>query len=196
MTAKRYCYLDPPFPKNMYVTLAFFREEGLGLLYPLLETFASLKALTKGLRKLKRGIKKKRDADIYGALVVYLEYDHSFPMKREYWDTPTTATLNPDTRTNAYMEMLKGAHPFYWVLITPQGYIAKTKSWVFTNWLPILISSTDKQIRALLKASNQAIEIKSKSIGMYKVMHVQGFDIEEGELIEPKQEDKPTEANC
>jgi hypothetical protein len=55
-----------------------------------------------------------------------------------------------------------------------------------TSWLPIRITSTDKQIEALIKSSDQSVDEKANTVGMYSIIKVQGFDIEEGKLVKPR----------
>lgn len=194
---KKYCYLEPVFPKNIFIAFVFLKLAANTVLYPLFETFSNLKKLGTTLKKLKREIEKKNpDADAYGGLVVTLEYDHNFPLKKEYWDPSDNPNSNKDIRMMAFLEMLKGPYPFFWVLITPQSCDDKTKTWKLTSWLPVRITSSDEQIEALIKSSDQSVEEKAKSIGMYSVVKVQGFDIEEGKLVNPKSENINQAADC
>lgn len=194
---KKYCYLDPEFPKRIYISLTFLKIDDKTLLYPLFETFLDLKKLITAQKKLKRSIEKKNeDTNAYGGLVVELEYNHNFPLKKEYWEPSENPNSNKDIRMMAFIEMLKGPYQFFWVLITPQSYDNKTKTWKMTSWLPIRITTTDKQIKALIKSSDQSVDEKAKNIGMYSVVKVQGFDIEEGKLIEPKNDNETPVSNC
>lgn len=196
-TTKKYCYLNPDFPKNILIAFVFLKFDNKTLLHPLFETFSEMKKLSVALKKLKKGIEKKdKDINAYGGLVVELEYHHSFPLKKEYWETSENANSNNNIRMMAFLEMLKGPHSFFWVIITPQSYDNKTKSWNLTSWVPIRITSTDAQIEALIKSSDQSVDEKAKSIGIYTVIKVQGFDIEEGKLVEPSSEKISFEANC
>jgi len=193
----KYCCLEPPFPKNIFIAFVFLKVDDKTLLYPLFETFSDLKKLGKTLKKLKNGIEKKNpDTNAYGGLVVTLEHDHNFPLKKEYWEPSENPNSNKDIRMMAFIEMLKGPQSFYRVLITPQSYDEKTKGWKMTSWLPIRITSTDEQIEALIKSSDQSVEYKAKSIAMYSVIKVQGYDIENGKLVEPKDTNPIGEANC
>ena len=198
MTVKqKYCYLEPNFPKNIFIAFVFLKVDDKTLLYPLFETFSDLKKLGKTLKKLKNGIEKKNpDTNAYGGLVVTLAYDHSFPLKKEYWEPSENPNSNKDIRMMAFLEMLKGPYPFFWVLITPQSFDDKTKAWKFTSWLPIRITSSDEHVEALIKSSDQSVEEKAKSIAMYSVIKVQGFDIQNGKLVEPKDTSPIGEANC
>lgn len=194
---KRYCYLEPVFPKNIFIAFVFLKLGDNTVLYPLFETFSNLKKLGTTLKTLKREIEKKNpDTDAYGGLVVTLEYDHNFPLKKEYWEPSKNPNYNKDIRMMAFLEMLKGPYPFFWVLITPQSFDDKTKTWKLTSWLPVRITSTDEQIETLIKSSDQSVEEKAKSIGIYSVVKVQGFDIEKGKLVEPKDINPIGEANC
>lgn len=194
---KKFCYLEPDFPKNIFIALVFLKLDDNTVLYPLFETFSDIKKLSATLKKLKRHIEKRNpDTDAYGGLVVTLEYDHSFPLKKEYWDPSENLNSNKDIRMMAFLEMLKGPHSFFWVIITPQSYDGKTKTWRLTNWLPIRITTTDKQIEALIMSSDQSVEEKARDIGLYSILKVQGFDIEEGKLVEPKAENISREADC
>ena len=196
-SAKRFCYLEPDFPKNIYIALVFLKLDDSTVLYPLFETFSDIKKLSTTLKKLKRHIEKRNpDTDAYGGFVVTLEYDHSFPLKKEYWEPSENPNSNKDIRMMAFIEMLKGPYSFFWVLITPQSYDEKTKSWKMTSWLPIRITSTYEQIEALIKSSDQSVEEKAKSIAMYSVIKVQGYGIENGKLVEPKDTNPIGEANC
>lgn len=198
MTGKiRYCYLEPDFPKRIYIACVFLKIDKGTLLYPMFETFVDMKKLRTALRKLKKGIEKKdEDTNAYGGLVVTIEYDHNFHLKKEYWEPSENPNLNKDIRMTAFLEMLKGPTSFYWTLITPQSYDVKTKSWRLTSWLPIRITSTDEQIEALIKSSDQSVSEKAKYIGIYSVAKVQGFDIDEGKLVDPKDTSPVGEANC
>jgi len=194
---KRFCYLEPDYPQNIYIAFVFLKVDENTVLYPLFETFSELKTLGKTLKKLKNGIEKKNpDTNAYGGLVVTLAYDHNFPLKKEYWEPSENPNSNKDIRMMAFIEMLKGPQSFYRVLITPQSYDEKMKSWKMTSWLPIRITSTDEQIEALIKSSDQSVEYKAKSIAMYSVIKVQGYDIENGKLVEPKDACHIGEANC
>lgn len=194
---KKYCYLEPNFPKNIFIAFVFLRFEEKTLLYPLFETFSDLKKLGSTLKILKKGIEKKNEGtEAYGGLVVTLEHDHDFPLKKEYWNPSENINANKDIRMMAFIDMLKGPYSFFRVIITPQSYEAKTKSWKLTNWLPIRVTSTDEQIEALIKSSDQSVEEKAKSVAMYSVVKVQGFDIENGKLVEPKDTNPIGEANC
>lgn len=198
MTGKiRYCYLEPDFPKRIYIACVFLKIDKGTLLYPLFETFVDMKKLRTALRKLKKGIEKKdKDTNAYGGLVVTIEYNHNFPLKKEYWEPSDNPNSNKDIRMMAFLEMLKGPTSFYWTLITPQSYDVKTKTWRLTSWIPIRITSTDEQIEALIKSSDQSVSEKAKYIGIYSVVKVQGFDIDEGKLVEPKDTRPVGEANC
>ena len=96
----------------------------------------------------------------------------------------------------AFLELFKGPYQFFWVAITPQSYDNKTKKWKLTNWLPIRITSTNDQIEALIKSSDQSVDEKAKSIGMYSVVNVQGLNLETGELYEPKNTSPIKDADC
>lgn len=194
---KKFCYLEPNFPKNIFIAFVFLKLDANTVLYPLFETFSDLKKLGATLKKLKKEIEKKnKDTNAYGGLVVTLEYDHNFPLKKEYWEPSENLNSNKDIRMMAFLEMLKGPQSFFWVLITPQSYDDKTKIWKLTSWLPIRITSTDKNIESLIKSSDQSVEEKAMSIGMYSVIKVQGYDIEEGKLVKPKESFETMEANC
>jgi len=194
---KKYCYLKPNFPKHIFIAFVFLKVDDKTLLYPLFETFSELKKLGATLKKLKKEIEKKNnDTNAYGGLVVELEYSHDFPLKKEYWEPSENPNSNKDIRMTAFIELLKGPYQFFWVLITPQSYDNKTKIWKMTSWLPVRITSTDEQIESLIKSSDQSVENKAKSIGMYTVVKVQGFDINEETLVEPKNDSGLQEANC
>ena len=193
----KYCYIEPDFPKKIYIALAFIKTKESALLYPLFEIFYDLKKLSAKMKKLKKKVEKKNeDTDVYGGMVLTLKYHHNFPLKKEYWQVPHSPNLNKDIRTMAFLEMFKDAYQFYWVLITPVFFDIKTKTWKFTSWLPVLITSTDKQIGALIKSSDQSVDYKAKSIGLYSVVKMQGLTIESGKLNEPNERVGVFEANC
>lgn len=194
---KKYCYLKPNFPKHILIAFVFLKFDDKTLLYPLFETFSELKKLGATLKKLKKGIEKKnKDTNTYGGLIVELEYSHNFPLKKEYWEPSENPNSNKDIRMMAFLEMLKGPYSFFWMLITPQSFDYKTKTWKMTSWLPIRITSTDKQIEALIKSSDQSVDEKANNVGMYSIIKVQGFDIEEGKLVKPKSDFETPVANC
>lgn len=196
-STKKFCYLEPDFPKNIFIALVFLKLDENTVLYPLFETFSDLKKLSATLKKLKRHIEKRNPGtDAYGGLVVTLEYDHGFPLKKEYWDPSENLNSNKDIRMMAFLEMLKGPHSFFWTIITPQSYDTKTKTWKLMNWLPIRVTTTDKQIEALIKSSDQSVDEKANNVGMYSIIKVQGFDIEEGKLVKPKSDFETPVANC
>ena len=45
-------------------------------------------------------------------------------------------------------------------------------------------------------SSDQSVEEKARNVGIYSILKVQGFDIEEGKLVEPKAENISWEADC
>lgn len=194
---KRYCYKEPNFPKNIFIALIFLKNSDNSLIYPLFETFSDLKKIKTTTKKLKHGLEKKdKDTLAYGGLVATLEYHHNFPLKKEFWEISDNPNLNRDIRMMAFLELFKGPYQFFWVAITPQSYDNKTKKWRLTNWLPIRITSTDAQIDALIKSSDQSVDDRAKSIGMYSVVKVQGLNLETGELYEPNDTSPIKEANC
>lgn len=194
---KKFCYIDVNFPKDILIAFAFFRVDGKSLIYPLYETFFDLKKISKSLKVIKKKIEgNNKGVDVFAGLVVKLEYDHSFPLKKEYWDVSQNPNLNINTRVPAFLKMLNGPQPFFWVVLTPALYGKKTKTWELSNWLPIRITSTDEQIEGLIKSSDQFVDSRSKSIGMYSVVKIQGFDFEKGELAKPSDEIDLPEANC
>lgn len=136
--------------------------------------------------KLSRSIK-----DIFIMAVVTLVL-----LGLEYWEPSENPNTNKDIRMMAFLEMLKGHYQFFWVLITPQFFDDKTKNWKLTSWIPIRITSTDQQIEALIKSSDQSVEEKAKSIGIYTVIKVRGYVIEEGKLIKTKEGFVTMEVNC
>jgi len=197
MNNKKFCYLKPDFPKNIFIALIFLKSADKSLIYPLFETFSDLKKLKTTIKKLKHGLEKKNlDTVAYAGIVVTLEYHHSFPLKKEYWEISDIPNLNQDIRMTAFLEMFKGPYQFFWVAITPQSYDNKTKKWSLTNWLPIRITSTDEQIESLIKSSDQSVDESAKSIGMYSVVNVQGLDINSGKLNQPEDTSSIKEANC
>lgn len=194
---KKFCFREPDFPKNIFIALIFLKSADKSLVYPLFETFSDLKKLITAIRKLKKGLEKKNlDTIAYGGIVVTLEYHHSFPLKKEFWEMSDTPNLNQDIRMTAFLEMFRGPYQFSWVAITPQSYDKKTKNWRLTSWLPIRITSTDEQIEALIKSSDQSVDESAKSIGMYSVINVQGLDIETGKLNQPEDNNPIKAADC
>lgn len=196
MKNKKFCYLDPEFPKNIFIALIFLKSADRSLIYPLFETFSNLNKLKSTIKKLKHGLEKNNEDTVaYGGIVVTLEYHHNFPLKKEYWEISDNPNLNRDIRMEAFIELFKGPYQFFWVAITPQSYYSKTKKWSLSNWLPIRITSTDDQIEALIKSSDQSVDDCAKSIGLYSVLNVQGLDIESGKLNQPQGTSNP-EASC
>lgn len=181
----------------MFIVMVFIESGGNSLGYPMFETFSNFKKIRWSTKKIKQQLEKAHeDTVVYGGLVATLEFNHSFPLRPDFWDPSDASNLNRDIRMMAFLDMFKGPRQFYWVAITPQSYDDKTKKWQFTNWLPLKISSTDQQIEALIKSSDQYVLPKANSIGLYTVVSIQGLDIETGELFEPKSTDPATQANC
>ncbi|MBP9817597.1 hypothetical protein KBC75_02445 [Candidatus Shapirobacteria bacterium] len=197
MKTKKFCSLTPTFPQNMFIVLLFIKSGKNTLAYPLFETFSDYQKINKTTKKLKRQLEKRNeDTTVYAGLVATLEYHHSFPLKKEYWDVSETKNLNKDIRMMAFLKLFNDPHQFFWVAITPQSFNNKTQKWRLTNWLPIKITSTDEQIEALIKTSDQSVDEQAKSIGLYSVVNIQGLNIDTGQLFQPKTSVITKEPDC
>lgn len=194
---KKFCYLNPPFRRNLYIALVFTKtKDDFNLLYPMTETYNNIKELAKDVKIFRKELKTNSKATLYGTVVVSLKLHKKFLNKEEYWTSTKEPDINKNLRINSYLEMMKGIHAFYQVLIVPRQYNDKTKVWTFTNWMPISIASTDEQIDSLIKLSDQPVDIRAKYTGIYLIKEVKGFDIDTAKFIEPKQENINFESNC
>lgn len=196
---QKYCYRDPDWPESGYLGVTFISaKDGFKAIHPMMELQLTLKALQNRIRKFEKEL-ANRDKDpisVYGVVVIKIHFNKTFPLKKEYWIDTKDSPIKPDFRVKEYMKMLEDVYQFYNIMILPDKYKVKTKKWHYLNWIPVLITTDDKKFEELSRISDQPVDPSSKSIGIYSIEFIRGFDLDTGKFVKSQKEIDSEEANC
>ena len=190
------CYREPDFPKEAYVsTVILLSKSGDKFLYPMTSLFTTLNILRLETNDFKKKL-AKRKIKVHGVITIKIKFNKTYPLRKEHWTCPKDSLLDNNFRINQFMEMAGNVPQLYQIIVLPSDYLTKTKEWKFVNWIPILVSLDNKKIDDLIRASDQGVDESAKSMGLYSVEKVRGFDLDTGKFIKPSKEVKIHGADC
>jgi len=196
----KYCYREVGFIKEGYIASVFVKaingdEEFVN---PMLAVYKNLKELGKDLKNLKKDLKnqKKDPIDIYGALVIKINFHRTSPLRKEFWQTESDIKLDNMYRIKQYFKMLKNFGKLYQIMVMPHHYDIEKKEWTLTNWLPVLSTITDEELgKIAIMSTTTQVDVSAKSMALYSIEWIKGYDIVLGELIEKNKEGLNQELN-
>lgn len=196
----KYCYREVEFVKEGYIAVVFVKaingnEEFTN---PMQMVYTNLKELGKDVKKLKKDLKnqKKDPIDIYGALVIKIKFHRTSPLRKEFWQTESDIKLDNMYRIKQYFKMLKNFGKLYQIMIMPHHFDIEKKVWTLTNWLPVLSTITDEELgKIAIMSTTTQVDVSAKSMALYSIEWIKGYDIVLGELIEKNKEDLNQELN-
>lgn len=196
----KYCYREVGFIKEGYIASVFVKaingdEEFVN---PMLAVYKNLKELGKDLKNLKKDLKnqKKDPIDIYGALVIKIKFHRTSPLRKEFWQTESDIKLDNMYRIKQYFKMLKNFGKLYQIMVMPHHYDIEKKAWTLTNWLPVLSTITDEELgKIAIMSTTTQVDVSAKSMALYSIEWIKGYDIVLGELIEKNKEGLNQELN-
>lgn len=196
---KRYCYREPDWPDTAYVGIMFVGGvEGLRFIQVLIEIYPTVKSLQNKIKKIKKDLLKLKEGPIYvsGVVIIKINFKKRFPLKTEYWNSSEIVPTNDMFRSKEYMKMMNNVYQFYNIMVLPAHYDVKKKEWNYINWIPILVTADDKKLEELSMISDQPVDSTAKSIGIYSIEFVRGFDLDTCEFVKSQKEVDLEEANC
>ncbi len=195
----KYCYREPDYPESAYLGVTFIStNDGFKFIHPMMEMQLTLKALKTRINKFEKELTDKKNGplSVYGVVVIKINFNKTFPLKKEYWIDTKDSPIKPDFRVKEYMKMLDDVYQFYNIMILPDHYDVKKKKWHYINWIPVLVTTDDKKFEELALISDEPVDPSSKSIGIYSIEFVRGFDLDTLEFVKSQKEIDLEEANC
>lgn len=196
---KKYCYREPNFPKSAYLGIMFVGDvDRSKFIQTLTKIYSTIKLIQSTIKKLKKDLLKLKNGPVYvnGVVIVKINFCKKFPLKKEYWNSKEIIPSDEMFRSQEYMKMMDDVCQFYNIMVLPANYDVKKKKWDYINWIPILVSTDDNKLDELSRISNQPVDPSSKSIGIYSVEFVKGFDLDTGKFVKSQKEIDLEEANC
>lgn len=197
----KFCFREVDFYKEGYVAVAFWRAENgtEKLFHPMTTVYKDLKELGMELKMLKKDFKNQKNdpIDVYGALVIKIKFNRTSPLKKEFWETDSVMKLDNMYRIKQYLKMLENYGKLYQIMVMPYYYEVKNKEWTLTNWLPVLSTITDEELgKIAIMSSDTQVDSSAKSMALYAIEWIKGFDIINEELIEKPDKIESEEVNC
>ena len=196
-----FCFREVEFYKEGYISVAFWRAKNGSeqLFHPMTTVYRDLKELGMELKMLKKDFKKQKNdpVDIYGALAIKIKFNRTSPLKKEFWETESDMKLDNMYRIKQYLIMLENFGKLYQIMVMPYHFNVKKKEWILTNWLPVLLTITDEELgKIAIMSSGTQVDISAKSMALYTIEWIKGFDIINEELIEKPDKIDSEEVNC
>ncbi len=89
--AKKYCYLEPEFPKNAFVMLLFIMKEDQVIgAYPLISIFQDIDEAMIEIQAHVRAVSEQEQYYVEEeAVFIPVEFDTFIPLKHAYWKKPS-----------------------------------------------------------------------------------------------------------
>lgn len=195
----KYCYREVDFYRDGFIALVFAKviNGDAEFIYSMTPVYKNIKELAKDLKKFKKEMKDQKDpVDIYGSIVIKIKFCRTSPLKKEFWTTESEINLNHVYQSKQYMEVLKNEGKLYKIMVMPHHYDIEKKAWTLTNWLPVLSTITDEELgKIAIMSTTTQVDVSAKSMALYSIEWIKGYDIVLGELIEKNKEGLNQELN-
>lgn len=184
---EKFCYRTPTFPKTGYLCVTFVvNQDNINLIYPLETFYHTIPDLIAGLRKLHDHISKTINGRVLGCIIFHLKFDHSFPLKKEFWTSPGNfVPFEFGHKIRRYNNFLDQPFELFHLAVVPHDYQSKTKTWNFACWLPLLLTTSTADVEALIRGSDQYVNPTADTMAFYSITRSQGYDFETGEFTNP-----------
>jgi len=182
-TKKRYCYLEPDFPRSAFVVIVFFVGKNTAV-FPLHQTVTSQDDAARYVKEIYDHMKSKSpDIDIPELCsLIPITFHTLIPLKREYWQHPTLK-YTYDQRDSLFLKLMDNP-TLHQLLVTPAYYNSKKKIWEFTASLPLPYNASPKIIEQFMFQSDQAVDARAKSAAIYSVGEPKRYNWKENEVME------------
>lgn len=92
--------------------------------------------------------------------------------------------------------MMSNTPMLYQIIVSPRSYDIKKKCWTLANWIPVSVTIDAQKLEYLLTTSNFNFDESAKSIGLYSVEFMKGFDIDSGKFLKPNPKANQQEPDC
>jgi len=150
----RYCYREPDFPESAYLGIMFIGTEihKTEAIQTLTRIYPTIKSVQIRIRRMKKDLLKPKNGPIYinGAVIAKINFNKRFPLKKEYWNSEEMVPTDEIFRSKEYMKMMDDVYQFYNIMVLPAHYDVKKKKWNYINWIPVLASTDDKNLKNCL----------------------------------------------
>lgn len=174
---RKYCYLEPKFPKEAFIVSLFVMKDGPQGMVTISFLFTETKYACEVVEETLKAAEIKNFDVPELAVMTYLKFDSLVPLKREYWAKPT---MHYDgwERNGLFTKML--AHPhLYSTLVVPTYIDGKDQE--LQAVLPMKVVS-DKTIENFMMSSDQIVDERSKYAAIYTFDHRMKFNWKTGEI--------------
>lgn len=198
MKNKKCCYREPDFLPIGYIPVAFISNmDGIKRILPFISFHSNIKTLKKEVNFFRKRLAEDKDPiNVDGIIVIKVKFKKTFPLNKNHWTDGSDVVVDDGYRIKQYLKMLDDVYQFYNIIILPRFYNVKEKKWLFRNSMPILITADDKKMNELIISSDEPVDTSAKSIGIYSIEKIKGFDIDTGKFIDTKKDNINFEANC
>lgn len=187
MTKKktRFCDLEPDFPDKAFMVLIFLMpiDQSGNLIYPLEPIFKSLDEAAKSAQEWARNFEKEGIEVPKFSVLIPIELESLFPLKKEYWEAEPTLHLKLENRIMPFIRIL-GHTGMHKLLVTPTCY--RNKKWYFRAAIPVGFLATNKDLAKLMTESDLHVDYRAKRVGLYTFGESLRFNWETKKLSNPE----------
>ena len=177
---KRFCYRKPKFPRHGFVAcLLFEKDHKIVMIYPLTLVYTSMAEFRFDMTLLHSNNSEMdgRLSDI--AVALPITFEKTWPLKREYWEHPSTAFSSED-RQKLFFDTIENPS-FYTLLATP--YHFEKNYTQIAAVCPFLSNSSDIAIETFMKNSNYPVPQSASQAALYKFEKPQPINWKKGTSI-------------
>lgn len=190
----QFCYREPNFPETIYLSVFIITgKDDIRFIYPMKEIALDLKSVQKEAKGFNQQLSKIKDASakILGVIVIKIKLKRKSPLTKEDWtEMKKDFLIDEALRKKEFSKMMAGVYQFYNVIILPRHYDTKTKQWQFTNWLPVTSNTDDEKLHQIARSSEEQVDISAKSVGVYSIEFIKGFNMKTGKFFKTKNSDE------
>lgn len=179
--------LDPKYPREAVAAVILVKGgDGSDLLYALKPVFGSIDELKRALKTSDEEF-KKINVKLEGIIILPIEFDRNYQLKKEYWDKPTI-DISQAGRIKHFIQAIK-LPQLYQILVLPEYYDRNHDRWLLAAALPFFITSDEQVIEQYMINSKDPVDRRARAAALYRIGQPQGLNWATGEIKEVKQGD-------
>jgi len=164
---KKYCSIQPNFPKSAYLCYIFYASNSNLLLVPYHKIFTKLDEVREYILETVEFTKEK-DASVEispESIIIPLKLESLVPLMRKYWEG-AHEEFTYDDRTHLFLEFLRKPQ-HYKMVVTPSDYDDKSKIFSFKAALPIKGTSGLSTVENFMQHSDYPVNEMASHAAIY-----------------------------
>lgn len=170
--AKKYCYLQPDFPKKAFVVIPLILRDLINVdfipLHQIVETVDDAVEYVRNFAsEFEKGDQLSSIEVMDSCVIIPITFEKLYPLRAEFWKNPHVS-YSILQRDSLFLKFIKNP-TMHKLLVNPSFYNSKTKTWILEPTLPLNLKVSKKVLENFMLTSDAIVDERASHCAIYNV---------------------------